>query len=152
MLIEEAASLALVGAREINLLVSYKLDPVAELVLTDRIQIQQVLLNLMRNAVEAMQDSPRRELKVTTIARDDGMAEVSVIDTGPGLAPEVSAQLFQPFVTTKKQGMGVGLSICRTIVESHGGHIWAEAMPTGGTAFRFTLRIVEKEEVTNGRQ
>lgn len=151
-LIEEASSLALVGAREINVLVSYKLDPGAELVLTDRIQIQQVLLNLMRNAVEAMQDVPRRELKVTTVARDDGMAEVSVIDTGPGLAPEVSAQLFQPFVTTKKQGMGVGLSICRTIVESHGGHIWAEAMPAGGTAFRFTLRIVEKEEVTNGRQ
>ncbi|TGV63829.1 PAS domain-containing sensor histidine kinase, partial [Mesorhizobium sp. M2D.F.Ca.ET.160.01.1.1] len=116
VLIEEAASLALVGAREINLLVSYKLDPAAELVLTDRIQIQQVLLNLMRNAVEAMQDATRRELKVTTVARDDGMAEVSVIDTGPGLAPEVSAQLFQPFVTTKKQGMGVGLSICRTIV------------------------------------
>jgi len=151
-LIEEASSLALVGAREINVLVSYKLDPAAELVLTDRIQIQQVLLNLMRNAVEAMQDAPRRELKVTTVARDDGMAEVSVIDTGPGLAPEVSAQLFQPFVTTKKQGMGVGLSICRTIVESHGGHIWAEAVPAGGTAFRFTLRIVEKEEVAHGRQ
>ncbi|WP_246688981.1 PAS domain S-box protein [Mesorhizobium sp. WSM4310] len=150
-LIEEASSLALVGAREINVLVSYKLDRAAELVLTDRIQIQQVLLNLMRNAVEAMQGSPRRELTVTTVARDDGMAEVSVIDTGPGLAPEVSAQLFQPFVTTKKHGMGVGLSICRTIVESHGGHIWAEAMPTGGTAFRFTLRIVEKEEVSNGR-
>lgn len=151
-LIEEASSLALVGAREINVLVSYKLDPAAELVLTDRIQIQQVLLNLMRNAVEAMQQAQRKELKVTTVARDDGMAEVSVIDTGPGLAPEISAQLFQPFVTTKKQGMGVGLSICRTIVESHGGRIWAEAMPAGGTAFRFTLRIVEKEEVTNGRQ
>lgn len=150
-LIEEASALALVGAREINVRVSYTLDPAAELVLTDRIQIQQVLLNLMRNAVEAMQEAPRRELRVVTRARDDGMAEVSVIDTGTGLAPEVSAQLFQPFVTTKKQGMGVGLSICRTIVESHGGHIWAEAMPAGGTAFRFTLRIVEKEEVANGR-
>lgn len=151
-LIEEASSLALVGAREIDVRVSYKLDPAAELVLTDRIQIQQVLLNLMRNAVEAMQGAPRRELHVMTVSRDDGMAEVSVIDTGSGLAPEVSAQLFQPFVTTKKQGMGVGLSICRTIVESHGGHIWAEAMPSGGTAFRFTLRIVDKEEVANGRE
>ncbi|TJW07533.1 MAG: PAS domain S-box protein [Mesorhizobium sp.] len=150
--IEEASSLALVGAREIDVRVSYKLDPAAELVLTDRIQIQQVLLNLMRNAVEAMQGAPRRELYVVTVARDDGMAEVSVIDTGAGLAPEVSAQLFQPFVTTKKQGMGVGLSICRTIVESHGGRIWAEAMPAGGTAFRFTLRIIEKEEVPDGRQ
>lgn len=150
-LIEEAASLALVGAREADVRVSYHLDPAAELVLTDRIQIQQVLLNLMRNAVEAMQGAPRRELRVATAARSDGMAEVSVVDTGPGLAPEVSAQLFQPFVTTKKQGMGVGLSICRTIVESHGGHIWAEPMPGGGTAFRFTLRVVEKEEVANGR-
>jgi two-component system sensor kinase FixL len=151
-IIEEASSLALVGAREADVRVSYELDPAAELVLTDRIQIQQVLLNLMRNAVEAMQGAPRRELRVVTRTRADGMAEVSVKDTGPGLAPEISAQLFQPFVTTKKQGMGVGLSICRTIVESHGGHIWAEAMPGGGTAFRFTLRIVEKDEVANGKQ
>ncbi|WP_245263003.1 PAS domain-containing sensor histidine kinase [Mesorhizobium australicum] len=150
-LIDEASSLALVGAREMDLKVSYNLDPAAELVLTDRIQIQQVLLNLMRNAVEAMQGAERRELQIMTVTRADGMAEVSVIDTGTGLSPEVSAQLFQPFVTTKKQGMGVGLSICRTIVESHGGHIWAEPMPSGGTAFRFTLRIVEKEEVANGR-
>jgi len=151
-IIEEASSLALVGAREADVRVSYELDPAAELVLTDRIQIQQVLLNLMRNAVEAMQGAPRRELRVVTRTRADGMAEVSVKDTGPGLAPEISAQLFQPFVTTKKQGMGVGLSICRTIVESHGGHIWAEAMPGGGTAFRFTLRIVEKDEVAHDRQ
>ncbi|MGY3332474.1 two-component system sensor kinase FixL [Mesorhizobium sp. USDA 4775] len=150
-LIEDASSLALVGAREADVRVTYDLDPAAELVLTDRIQIEQVLLNLMRNAVEAMQGAARRELRVTTRARHDGMAEVGVIDTGPGLAPEVSAQLFQPFVTTKKQGMGVGLSICRTIVESHGGHIWAESMPGGGTAFRFTLRAVEKEEVDSGQ-
>lgn len=150
-LIEDASSLALVGAREADVRVTYELDPAAELVLTDRIQIEQVLLNLMRNAVEAMQGAPRRELRIVTAARHDGMAEVGVIDTGPGLAPEVSAQLFQPFVTTKKQGMGVGLSICRTIVESHGGHIWAEAPPGGGTAFRFTLRAVEKEEVTRGQ-
>lgn len=150
-LIEDASSLALVGAREADVRVSYELDPAAELVLTDRIQIEQVLLNLMRNAVEAMQGAPRRELRVITTARHDGMAEVGVIDTGPGLAPEVSSHLFQPFVTTKKQGMGVGLSICRTIVESHGGHIWAESMPGGGTAFRFTLRAVEREEVARGQ-
>ena len=150
-LIEDASSLALVGAREADVRVTYELDPAAELVLTDRIQIEQVLLNLMRNAVEAMHKAPRRELRIVTTARQDGMAEVGVIDTGPGLAAEVSAQLFQPFVTTKKQGMGVGLSICRTIVESHGGHIWAEAMPGGGTAFRFTLRAVEKEEVARGQ-
>lgn len=146
-LIEDASSLALVGAREANVRVTYDLDPAAELVLTDRIQIQQVLLNLMRNAVEAMQGTSRRELRIVTAAQRDGMAQVSVIDTGPGLAPEVSAQLFQPFVTTKKQGMGVGLSICRTIVEAHGGHIWAQPAPGGGTAFSFTLRTVEKDEV-----
>lgn len=150
-LIEDASSLALVGAREADVRVTYELDPAAELVLTDRIQIQQVLLNLMRNAVEAMQGQPRRELRIATAARHDGMAEVSVVDTGPGLAPEVSAQLFQPFVTTKKQGMGVGLSICRTIIESHGGHIWAEPALGGGTSFRFTLRAVEKEEVASGQ-
>ena len=150
-LIEDASSLALVGVREADVRVTYELDPAAELVLTDRIQIEQVLLNLMRNAVEAMYGSPRRELRVVTTARHDGMAEVGVIDTGPGLAPEVAAHLFQPFVTTKKQGMGVGLSICRTIVESHGGHIWAESVPGGGTAFRFTLRAVEKEEVARGQ-
>lgn len=148
-LIEDASSLALVGAKEANVRVMYDLDPAAELVLTDRIQIQQVLLNLMRNAVEAMQGTSRRELRIVTAAQRNGMAQVSVIDTGPGLAPEVSAQLFQPFVTTKKQGMGVGLSICRTIVEAHGGHIWAEAAPGGGTAFRFTLRTVEKDEVAS---
>ncbi|MBZ9846882.1 PAS domain S-box protein [Mesorhizobium sp. CA14] len=150
-LIEDASSLALVGAREADVRVTYDLDPAAELVLSDRIQIEQVLLNLMRNAVEAMQGLPRRELRVSTTSRHDRMAEVAVIDTGPGLAQEVSAQLFQPFVTTKKHGMGVGLSICRTIVESHGGHIWAESMPGGGTAFRFTLRAVEKEEVVGGQ-
>ncbi|CDX21330.1 PAS/PAC sensor signal transduction histidine kinase [Mesorhizobium sp. ORS 3324] len=150
-LVDDASSLALVGAREADVRVTYDLDPAAELVLADRIQIEQVLLNLMRNAVEAMHGTPRRELRVVTAARHNGMTEVSVIDTGPGLAPEVSAQLFQPFVTTKKHGMGVGLSICRTIVESHGGHIWAESPSGGGTAFRFTLRAVEKEEVASGQ-
>jgi two-component system sensor kinase FixL len=80
---------------------------------------------------------------------DDGQVEISVEDTGPGLAPEVAAQLFQPFVTTKKHGMGVGLSICRTIVESHGGRIAAEARPGGGTVFRFTLRAVDREELAH---
>jgi two-component system sensor kinase FixL len=73
--------------------------------------------------------------------------EVCVKDTGTGLAPEVAAQLFQPFVTTKKHGMGVGLSICRTIVESHGGKIWAESKPDEGTTFRFTLRAVDGQEL-----
>lgn len=149
-LVQEASALALVGAKEKDVRVSFRLDPNAPLVLADRIQVQQVLLNLIRNAIEAMQDVSRRELVVATRALpEEGQVEVSVEDTGPGLAPEVAAQLFQPFVTTKKHGMGVGLSICRTIVESHGGRIAAQARPGGGTAFRFTLRAVDREELAH---
>jgi two-component system sensor kinase FixL len=80
-------------------------------------------------------------------AGQDDLVTVSVADTGSGIAPEMTSQLFQPFVTTKRHGMGVGLSISRTIVESHGGQIWADANPGGGTVFRFTLRKVNKEDV-----
>ncbi len=149
-LVQEASALALVGAKEKGVRVSFRLDPDAPLVLADRIQVQQVLLNLIRNAIEAMQDRPRRELVVSTTALpQDGLVEVCVRDTGTGLAPEVAAQLFQPFVTTKKHGMGVGLSICRTIVESHGGKIWAESKPDEGAAFRFTLRAVDGQELAD---
>jgi two-component system sensor kinase FixL len=87
---------------------------------------------------------------VATSAQDnDGMVEISVADTGSGIAEEITQQLFQPFVTTKKNGMGVGLSIRRTIVEAHGGRIWAESKPGDGTTFRFTLRMVKEEELTN---
>ncbi len=146
-LIEEASALALVGAKEKGVRVTFRFDPKASLVLVDRIQIQQVLLNLMRNAIEAMQDSPRRELVVRTGALRGNMIEVSVADTGPGIAPEIGDQLFHPFVTTKKQGMGVGLSICRSIVEAHGGKIWADSTPGKGTVFRFTLRAIREEEL-----
>jgi two-component system sensor kinase FixL len=148
-LIEEASALSLVGAKEQGIRVAFYFDPNASFVLADRIQIQQVLLNLIRNAIEAMQETERRELKVATRTVDESHVELSVEDTGPGLAPEVAAQLFQPFVTTKKHGMGVGLSICRTIVEAHGGKIWAESKPGEGTAFRFTLRAVGREEMVH---
>jgi two-component system sensor kinase FixL len=148
-LIEEAGALALVGAKEHDVRVRFLFDPAAELVMADRVQIQQVLLNLMRNAVEAMGESPRRELTLQTALCDGGMVEVAVADTGPGLADEVAQQLFQPFVTTKRQGMGVGLSISRTIVDAHGGRIWAEKNVGGGTVFRFTLRSVAREEIAD---
>ncbi len=148
-LIEEASALALVGAKEHDVRVRFLFDPAADLVMADRVQIQQVLLNLMRNAIEAMSESPRRELTVQTSMRDDAMVEVAVADTGPGLAEEVTRQLFQPFVTTKRQGMGVGLSISRTIVDAHGGRIWAEKNTGGGTVFRFTLRAVTKQEMAD---
>ncbi|QRM27310.1 PAS domain S-box protein [Microvirga sp. VF16] len=148
-LIEEASALSLVGAKEQGVRVVFDFDPKAPFVLADRIQIQQVLLNLIRNAIEAMQETERRELRVATRVMDEGHVELSVEDTGPGLAPEVASQLFQPFVTTKKHGMGVGLSICRTIVEAHGGKIWAVSKQGEGTAFRFTLRIVGREEMAH---
>ncbi|WP_246408211.1 PAS domain-containing sensor histidine kinase [Microvirga lupini] len=148
-LIEEASALSLVGAKEQGVRVVFQLDPEAPYVLADRIQVQQVLLNLIRNAIEAMQESARRELRIATALVDDNHVELIVGDTGPGLAPEVAAQLFQPFVTTKKHGMGVGLSICRTIVESHGGKIWADSKQGEGTTFHFTLRMIKREEMTN---
>ena len=146
-LVEEASALALVGAKDQAIRVRFDFDPSAELVLADKIQIQQILLNLMRNSVEAMQDSAKRELLLSAFRNDSEMVQISVADTGSGLAPEVISQLFQPFVTTKQNGMGVGLSICRSIVESHGGKIWAESNAGGGTVFHFTLRGVCKEEV-----
>jgi two-component system, LuxR family, sensor kinase FixL len=144
-IVEEASALALVGAKEYGVHVSYRLDPECDLVIVDRVQVQQVLLNLMRNAVEAMAGCPERLLIVQSAPVDDDMAEISVIDTGPGLAPEVASKLFQPFITTKAQGMGVGLSICRTIIDAHGGSIRAESNPGGGTIFRFTLRRVTED-------
>jgi two-component system sensor kinase FixL len=146
-LIEDASTLALIGARENGVAVSFRLDPRADLVLADRIQIQQVLVNLIRNAIEVLADHDGpRHLEVTSLAKSGDMVEVSVADSGPGLAPEVSSHLFQPFITTKQKGMGLGLSICRTIVEAHGGRIWVDATPRGGTVFRFSLRAANEEE------
>lgn len=137
--VEEATALAMIGTRHQNVRLDLQLDPDARVAVMSRIQIQQVLVNLVRNAVEAMAESPRRELAISTRALADGGVEVEIADTGPGLAPQVAAQLFKPFISTKSQGMGVGLSICQSIVEAHHGRIWAEANPGGGTVFRFTL-------------
>jgi signal transduction histidine kinase len=105
----------------------------------DRVQIEQVVFNLVRNAVEAMADSGRRALAIAADSITDDMIEVSVADTGAGLSPKIRAKLFEPFVTTKASGLGVGLSICRVIIEAHGGQLWADDNPGGGTIFRFTL-------------
>ncbi|MCX7584773.1 PAS domain S-box protein [Phenylobacterium sp. 58.2.17] len=146
-LIEEAGALALVGAKEHGVRVSFDLDPAVNLVLADKVQVQQVILNLIRNAIDAMDEAPRRELRILTRPADDQLAQVTVADTGPGISPEVAEQLFQPFITTKRHGMGVGLSISRTIVEAHGGRIWVETTPGGGATFHFTLRSVADEEL-----
>ena len=148
-LVEEASALALVGIKDRSIRVRYSFDPAAEFVLADRVQIQQVLLNLMRNAVDAMEDSQSRELTVSIAPDADGYIRVSVADTGPGISPEIAEQLFLPFVTTKRHGMGIGLSISRTIVESHGGKIWLEPNPPGGTIFHFTLAAVDERDVND---
>jgi two-component system sensor kinase FixL len=137
-LIEEASALALVGAKDHGIKVLISIDPDLPNAVVDRVQIQQVLLNLIRNAMEAMEGCEVRELSVGSIV-EDGAVLVSVADTGGGIAPEIEARLFQPFVTTKSAGMGIGLSVCRTIVEAHGGRIWVERNAAGGSAFRFTL-------------
>ena len=147
-LVEEASALALVGAKDRGVHVRFAFDPQGEFVLADKVQIQQVLLNLMRNAIESMEETEHRELVISTSA-NGGMVEINVADTGAGIAAEIHEQLFQPFVTTKRQGMGVGLSISRTIVEAHGGSIASGPNPGGGTIFSFTLPAVSKDEVSD---
>ena len=138
-LLAEANALALIGSREHGIEVQIQLDPLADQVLVDRIQIQQVLVNLIRNAIDAMVASPVRCLTIRTELERSGYVRVNIEDSGSGICEDVEKQLFQPFVTSKKSGMGIGLSICRTIVEAHGGQIWFEPAPDSGTIFYFTL-------------
>lgn len=137
-LIEEAGALALVGAREQGIRAVFQFGVGADHVFTDRVQIQQVLINLMRNAMEAMRGSERRDLTVRTFA-DGKFVAVEVSDTGPGIPDEIAEQLFTPFTTTKAGGMGIGLSISRRIIEAHGGTISVTRNEHGGATFRFTL-------------
>jgi two-component system sensor kinase FixL len=145
-LITEASALALVGAGEQNLEVDVSLDPQADRILVDRIQIQQVILNLIRNAIEAMADQTIRRLLISSERTPDGLVQVTVADSGPGLAEEVSERLFEPFRSTKATGLGLGLSISATIISAHGGRIWAEPSKLGGTAFHFTIIDADSEE------
>ena len=137
-LVEQTLALGLVGARQAGVRVSLELDRNLPPVVVDPVQIQQVMLNLVRNAIEAMEVTDRRELTITTRAVGAEI-ETCVADTGPGIAPELLDRLFQPFVTTKKTGMGLGLSICREIVEAHHGHLTVAGRASGGTIFRLTL-------------
>jgi two-component system sensor kinase FixL len=148
-LIEESGALGLTGAREQGVSLRFELDHEHDLVLVDRVQIQQVLVNLFRNALEAMAGSEQRRLIASTRLVADDMIEVAVADTGSGFADGVESNLFQTFFTTKETGMGVGLSISRSIVEAHGGKMWAENNSSGGATFRFTLPAAPNESVTD---
>ena len=151
-MIEEASALALVGAKEHAIRVRFDFHPEVELVLADKVQIQQVVVNLIRNAVDAMAEMDgrgRRELVIGLAPAEGGLVRVTISDTGPGIDDEIAGQLFQPFVTTKRDGMGVGLSISRTIVEAHGGRIRVEPNPTGGATFHFTLHGMKAGDLTD---
>jgi len=138
-LVTEANALALVGSREHGIEVQIQLDPRAEQVFVDRIQIQQVVVNLIRNAIDSMVEGPVRSLAIRTDLEPGQFVRISIEDSGSGISEAVAQQLFQPFVTSKKSGMGIGLSICRTIIEAHGGRIWFEPALDSGTIFHFTL-------------
>jgi two-component system sensor kinase FixL len=150
VLVSEAAALGLIGAREKGVDARFDFDPAASPVLVDKVQIQQVLINLLRNAVEAMADSPARHLSIASRCDAPGFVRVTVADTGPGVPPKVADQLFTAFVSTKNEGMGLGLSICRTIVEANGGRIWLEPHEGGGAQFHFTLARAEPETADGG--
>jgi two-component system sensor kinase FixL len=137
--VRDAIELGLAGAAHPDVKLRLELTAGAHKVFIDKVQIQQVVINLVRNSVDAMEQSEQRHLSVQTRANENGELIIAVSDSGPGLSPEVAERLFQPFVTSKAEGMGIGLSICRSIVESHNGRIWADANSPSGVTFRFTL-------------
>jgi C4-dicarboxylate-specific signal transduction histidine kinase len=147
-LIRDLEHLASVDTRLHNVRLDLQLADRLPLVHADGIQIQQVVLNLIRNGVDAMADcdAENRRIVVGTALRDDGKVEISVADTGCGLPPDSEEELFQPFFTTKKDGMGMGLSVSKTIVTSHGGQMWFSRNQNRGTTFFVTIPAVTEED------
>ena len=144
--VNEACALALVGARADGVETTFVMPDGLPPVCVDRIQIQQVIVNLVRNSLDATSGQGDRSITIGTARGGDGTVEVSVADNGPGLGKAVTERLFQPFNSSKPQGMGIGLSISRTIVEQHGGRIWARPNAGGGVVFCFTLPAENRGE------
>ena len=144
-MVDDARALALIGPTASGVEIRVLLDSEAPYIVANRIGIQQVLINLMRNALEAMAGMDRRKLWVTTTLRRPDLVEFAVADSGPGIGADMAERIFEPFVTTKRDGMGIGLSICRSIIETHGSRLQFEPNPDGGTIFRFTLPAVLRD-------
>lgn len=144
-LILDAYDATSIGSKASQIQVTLRLEAEKDDVLADRVQIEQVIVNLIRNAEDAMDASKRRELTIST-SSDDAEIRVDISDTGVGLSEKVKSRLFQPFATTKPTGMGVGLSISRAIIEAHHGKIWAESGAGGGAVFKFTLPLAAEPD------
>jgi len=144
-ILEEALGLIEIDARRRGIRLSVEVASGLPDVHADQIMIEQVLLNLARNGFDAMSDTPDDERELTVRARTSGerFVEIAVIDRGHGISEEDMERLFYPFVTTRDEGMGMGLVICRSIIEFHDGRLAAESNPEGGTIFTFTLPIEE---------
>jgi signal transduction histidine kinase len=110
------------------------------------VQLQQVIMNLMMNAIESMHAADPRQLRITSRLSKPGLLCVSIEDTGSGIDPSKFDQIFQPLFTTKTRGMGIGLSICRSVIERHGGRIWVSPAPTRGSIFQFELPVAAHAE------
>ena len=139
--VEEAAALALIGASDRDIELIFSLDDTLPPVLIDRIEVQQVVLNILRNAIEAFEGAGERKIRIATGAASPRQIQVDIRDNGPGLAPGIVDDPFRPFQTTKEDGLGIGLAISRTIIDAHGGRLWAENAPEGGAAFQFLLPV-----------
>ena len=139
-IVDDAVALIDADARKRGVRIGTRLAADLPEVLADRVMIEQVILNLVRNGIDAAAECQGEERSIEVLTRLDGdMVTAGVVDSGPGIAPEVAGKLFAPFFTTKEHGMGMGLNICRSIVELHKGRLWHEPGPHGGTVFWFSI-------------